>query len=255
MSTASLASRDSFGDDGDNSSGERLVWVGLILVVLLILGLVTAWLLGWFRPGIDPRVREIRALQSAAVKQYAETGGPSTIAEAAQAVVMMQQMRDKIRDLPENLKPQVEGGGMRQFMRARIDAFFAAPPEDRQKMLDRHIRQEELMEQAFSAGRSLAAAAGGGDAAGGGSGAGGSGGSGAAGGAAGGGPRGGDAGGGGGGGGGGPPRGGTEEDRNKWRKQMIDRTSPDQRARYAEYRRAMEQRRAQLGKPSTSGGR
>jgi hypothetical protein len=31
---------------------------------------------------------------------------------------------------------------------------------------------------------------------------------------------------------------------------MIDRTTPEQRARYVEYRRAMEKRREQLGMPS-----
>lgn len=49
---------------------------------------------------------------------------------------------------------------------------------------------------------------------------------------------------------GGPPRGGTEEDRNRWRKSMIDRTTPEQRARYVEYRRAMDERREQRGLPS-----
>lgn len=45
------------------------------------------------------------------------------------------------------------------------------------------------------------------------------------------------------------PRSRTEEERNVWRKQMIDRTSPEQRARYVEYRNAMEKRRDQLGMP------
>ena len=49
---------------------------------------------------------------------------------------------------------------------------------------------------------------------------------------------------------GGPTSGGSEESRNKWRKDMIDRTSPEQRADYIEYRRAMDQRRTQLGLPS-----
>ena len=44
--------------------------------------------------------------------------------------------------------------------------------------------------------------------------------------------------------------GGSEEDRNKWRKSMIDRTTPEQRARYVEYRRVMDERREQRGLPS-----
>ena len=53
-----------------------------------------------------------------------------------------------------------------------------------------------------------------------------------------------------GGGGGGPPSGGSPDDRNRWRKNMIDRTTPEQRARYSEYRRAMEERRTERGLPS-----
>ena len=52
----------------------------------------------------------------------------------------------------------------------------------------------------------------------------------------------------------GGPRGSrTEEDRNKWRKSMIDRTTPEQRARYVEYRRAMEERREKRGLPAGPG--
>ena len=58
--------------------------------------------------------------------------------------------------------------------------------------------------------------------------------------------------------GGGPPAGGppgqaggarTEEERNKWRKDMIDKTSPEQRSRWTEYIRAMQERREQRGLP------
>jgi hypothetical protein len=57
--------------------------------------------------------------------------------------------------------------------------------------------------------------------------------------------------------GGGPPAptgssssGSSSEDRsNKWRKSMIDRTTPEQRSRYVEYRRAMDERREQRGLP------
>jgi hypothetical protein len=55
---------------------------------------------------------------------------------------------------------------------------------------------------------------------------------------------------------GGPPGGrggGTEDDRNRFRKSIIDRTTPEQRARFVEYRRAIDERREQRGLPS--GGR
>lgn len=41
----------------------------------------------------------------------------------------------------------------------------------------------------------------------------------------------------------------SEERSNKWRKSMIDRTTPEQRSRYVEYRRAMDERREQRGLP------
>jgi hypothetical protein len=55
------------------------------------------------------------------------------------------------------------------------------------------------------------------------------------------------------GGGSNPPR--TDESRSNWRKRIIDRTTPEQRARYVEYRRAVEQRRGERGLPSWPGGR
>jgi hypothetical protein len=132
----------------------------------------------------------------------------------------------------------------RSAMRARIDAYFALPPEKRQAELDRQIKQEEMMRKAFeTAGAVMGAFGGGGNA---GRGEGGQAGSASqqSGGAqqAGGPP------------GGGPSGSRTEEDRNRWRKQMIDRTTPEQRARYVEYRRAMDARREQLGLPSRGPG-
>jgi len=132
-----------------------------------------------------------------------------------------------------------QGGNVfRNTMRTRINAYFSLPADQRQAELDRQIKQEELFRKAWESSRPAGGRQGGppgGVAAnGGGGGQGG----------AGGGP-----GGGGPGGGGGPPRGGSEEDRNRWRKNMIDSTSPEQRARYVEYRRAMEARRDQLGQP------
>jgi hypothetical protein len=118
----------------------------------------------------------------------------------------------------------------RTAMRARIDGYFALPPEKRQAELDRQIKQEEMMRKAFETAGAVAGAFGGGG--GGGSS------NAAAGGSA---PT---------QQGGGAPRSRTEESRNNWRKQMIDRTTPEQRARYVEYRRAMEKRREQLGMPS-----
>ena len=51
----------------------------------------------------------------------------------------------------------------------------------------------------------------------------------------------------------GPPR--TEDTRNDWMKRRLDNSSPDERARRTEYRRAMTERREQLGiEPGRDGG-
>ena len=223
------------GTDGD--AGRRAAWVAGILAVLAIMALFVAWLLGWLRFGTDPRVAEILALQEEARATFTANGGPTTIAEAGAAFAAMTRIREKVEALPEHLKPQVErsGGSMfRNAMRARIDSYFSAPPEERQAMLDRHIDQEEMLRKASD----LARAVTGGGREGGGEQSGQS--------AAGGQP---------GGQGGGASRPRSDESRSNWRKRMIDRTTPEQRARYVEYRRAAEKRRGERGLPSSPGGR
>jgi len=233
-----------------------LKWL-VLLALLAVLASLIAWLVGWFRPAIDPRVAEIKTLQEEARQKFIAGGGPSTLAEAAEGMAAMERIRQKIDGLPDDLRPQVEQSGRGMFrtaMRARIDAYFLLPPEKRQAELDRQIRQEELFRKAAEAGGAVMnALTGGGQrdgqggGQGGGGGPGGSGGQGSAGET----PAQGTADRQAGGGfGGGPPRNGNEDDRNKWRKeQIIDRTTPEERARYVEYRRAMNERRTQLGLP------
>jgi hypothetical protein len=228
MSTASVRSSRLATAEGSGGSSAALRWGGLI-ALLALLAFVVAWLLGWIRFTTDPRVVEIRKLQEEARQKFVATGGPNTIAEAAEAVTTMATIRQKVEALPEDLRPQVERGGANMFrsaMRARIDAYFALPPEKRQAELDRQIKQEEMMRKAFETAGAVMGAFGGG----------------------------GNAGRGQGGQAGGPSGSRTEEDRNRWRKQMIDRTTPEQRARYVEYRRAMDARREQLGLPSRGPG-
>ena len=221
MSMATFGSAGAGRDRNTDDAGPGAWrWI-LAAVVLAVLGLLIAWFAGWFRPATDPRVAEIRALQEEARAKFAANGGPSTMAEATAFVASTNAIREKIEALPEPLRRQVEqqgGGMMRGMFGGRIDAYFAAPPAKRQAELDRQIDQEEIMRKAFEAGSAVANAAGGGRR---------------------------DS-----GGGGGPPRDGSQDDRNRWRKNMIDRTSPEERARYAEYRRAMEERREKRGLPS-----
>jgi hypothetical protein len=211
--------------DRDQKRPAAWVWAAG-LVVLTLLCLLGAWLAGWVRFTTDPRVTEIVALQEQARERFGQGGGPSSLADATAMATSMMEIRQKMEALPEHLRPQVEQAGRSVFQsafRARIDTYFALPPEQRQAEIDRQIDQEEMMRKAFEAGRTVAGALGGG-------------------GAQAGSPASAN-----------PPRPGgsrSEEERNRWRKSMIDRTTPQERARYTEWRRAIDARREQRGLPS-----
>jgi hypothetical protein len=239
MSTAAV--RSSRAAQASSRSDEKPAW-GFWLAVLAgiaALAVLVAWLLGWVSFSTDPRVAEIQKMQEEARTQFAEGGGPRSVAEATAAVTAMNTIRAKVEALPPHLRPQVERQGssvFRSAMRARIDSYFTAPPEKRKAELDRQIDQEEMMRKAFEAGRAVAGMFGGGQASGSQAGQGAAGQGGQQAGQASGGRS-----------GGGPPQSGSEEDRNRWRKSIIDSTTPEQRARYVEYRRAMDERREQRG--------
>jgi hypothetical protein len=218
---------------GDGSGAGPVVWA-VAAAVLLLLAAILAWWFGWLSFRTDPRVVEIQQMQEEAQQQFSANGGPATVTDAMAAVTTMNTIRAKVEALPPHLREQVErrGAGMFQSaMRARIDAYYQAPPTQRQAIIDRQIDQEEAMSKAFEAARSVAGAFGGGATASGSS-APTSGGT-----SGGGGPP------------GGPRRSGNEDDRNRRIKSIIDRTTPEQRAQWVEYRRAMDERRAQRGLP------
>ncbi len=221
------------------ASGSAGRWIGLV-AALLVIGLAGAWALGLFGRRADARIVEIQKISEEMSKQMA-SGGPQNEEEAKAFVQSMGQIREKVEALPEELRGQAfRGGGMgRGFqaaMQANMKAFFSTPPEQRQAELDRQIKREQMVQKAF------AAAGGFGGGRPGGGGPGGPGGPGGGGGGGGGGPGGG--GGGAGGAGRGPGGGGNPE---AWRKQMLDNSSPSQRAQMTEFRNAMDQRRQQLG--------
>ena len=244
MATARASrSRPPTGRADDKTS--PAVIAGIVLAALAILAFLIAWLGGWIRFTTDPRVAEVLALQEQARERFAQNGGPANLADATAMVGSMMEIRQKVEALPEHLRPQVEQAGGRIFQsafRARIDNYFAQPPEKRQAEIDRQIDQEEMMRKAFEAGRSLFNAVGGGGA-----------------GQGGGGTQSAGAGGGQQSGGRSPGPGSSswssrsEEERNRWRKSMIDRTSPDDRARYTEWRRVTEERRIERGLPGRGG--
>jgi len=237
MSTASARSIARSGRAAPSASGGPSLRVWLIgLAVVAGIVFLLAWLLGWIRFTTDPRVAEILALQEQARERFeqrnaaaATSGSPGmTLADATTAVTSMMEIRQKTEALPEYLRPQVERNGANMFrsaFRARIDRYFAVPPEQRQAEIDRQIAEEEMWRKAFEAGRAMMAAVSGGSqqgqsanqqAASN--------------------PR--------------PWSSRTEDERNRWRKGIVDRTTPEERARYTEWRRARDARREQLGLPT-----
>lgn len=229
--------------------GSAGLWIGLV-VALLVTGLGTAWGLGFFGKRLDPRLAEVREMAKDLQKQM-ETGGPKNEAEAKQFAESMGKVFQKARDLPDELRGEafrgMMRGGMMAGQKANMNAYFAANPKDREKVLDEQIKREQMLQKAMMASGAFGGRGGGpggGGPGGGGPGGGGPGGGGGAGGGGGGGGRGGPGGGPGGGGPGGGPGGGNPE---AWRKQMLDGSNPAQRAQFTEYRNAMDQRRQQLG--------
>jgi len=204
------------------------------LAILALLGLLGAWLGGWIRLATDPRVAEIMALQEQARERFAAAEGPGgggspSLADATAAATAMMEIRRKTEALPEHLQEQVERNGSSMFrsaFRARIDRYFALPPEQRQAEIDRQIAEEETWRKAFEAGRAAVNAVAGGGRPGQGGGQANSGNT--------------------------PWASRSEEERNRWRKGMVDRTTPEERARYTEWRRARDARREQLGLPTST---
>lgn len=224
-------------------------WLAAV-AMLSVVGLLAAWLLGWFGAAVDPRVAEIRQLRADLAAKYPADRGPENLVEATTMATAMNGIREKIEALPAHLRPEAERGGGNMVgtaMRARIDAYFTAPPAQREAVLDRQIDEMELMNKAFEAARAVTAVvagnAGGSAPAGSGAGAAGAGGAGPGGAGA------------GGSGSRGPWQSRSEEERNKFRKGIIDRTSPAERARYVEYWRAVGERRDKRGLPPSPWGR
>ena len=219
--------------------------------VLVIVALVVAlmlWLSGFF--STPKEVLDIRAMvdeQIGQLQKVARNEAPLTYDSSN-----FRQSWDRMRGMPPAVRDQMRNE-MERLSRAREQAelrsYFAMPPQERQKELDRRIQAEQSRRQAWQQQRGNQNGGnvpnGGPN---GGQGRGGmSGGTPQAATAA---PRGGGPGGAGGPGGtGGRPGGGrrSEDARNTRSKQRIDSTSPAERAQNAEYRRAMDARRQQLG--------
>jgi hypothetical protein len=220
--------------NGQGATGRTLTRAAVVMLLLCLIAFPVLWACGFFS---TPRaVAEIEQLVDRQVAEYDRvargeipfSAGPSPAA-----------MFDTMRRMPEAHREQA-GRQMGRLWEAReraeLASYFALKPEQRKAELDRRIKAEEARRQAWDAqrdqrrdrsGPQLTDGRGRG------------------------GPGGGP--GGGGPGNGGRRGGGTEESRNDRSKRRIDRSTPEERARQAEYRRAIEERRTQLGLPT--GGR
>ena len=213
-------------------SGGLKRWLAGISLAVVAVIVFAYFFLGPRDYSNDPRVVEIREIQEEARKRYLSDGGPSTKAEARAFVQSMEQVQKKMEGLPADVRREIYRGGGNVFyssMRQRIDDYFNASPAERQRVLDQQIRQSDLMSNAFAEARAARAVQGNS-------------------------------------GNGqqneGQPKEGqssgrsswasrSQGDRNDWFKdRILDRTTPEQRAKYVEYRRAASERREELGLPA-----
>jgi len=239
---ARLAEAQDSARGGPKRRALNRIAAGLVIVALLVV--LMLWLSGFF--STPKEVLDIRAMVDEQIDQLqkvARNEAPLTYDTSN-----FRQNWDRMRDMPPEVRDQMRNE-MERLSRARAQAelrsYFAMPPQERQKELDRRIQAEQARRQAWQQRRGNQN---GGNGPNGGQGRGG---------AAGGTPQAATAaprGGGPGGAGvpgdtGGRPGGGrrSEDARNTRRKQRIDLTSPEERAQSAEYRRAMDARRQQLG--------
>ena len=224
---------------GEEPSGKRR-WLRRTVQALSLLLLPTGLLLWWggfFAP--PAAVAELQTLVDGEVARLSKMARNEIPYDSGRTD--MGDLFQKIRDVPDPYRDQVRQQMGRLFSareRASVGSYFALPPDQRKAELDRRIKAEEARRQQWAAERAsrapsdrqpntptsatrpqdrsqgTAANAG---------------------------PR-----------GRGRPR--TEESRNEWMKRRIDASSPEERARQTEYRRAMTERREQLGLSPGRGG-
>ena len=218
------------------SRGRPVVLASFLLALLLGLVSAGAWWAGWFGAKEDPRLTEVKTVMGEMAAKYPPDQPPKNMLDTAARVGAMVTVMAKIQALPEDLRPKAMEEGRKLMMKgieARVDSYFAAPPEKRQQLIDDQLKQMQSMQKAFEGSRSMFQGLGGqgGGQAGGAQGAGRAGNQQTAGG----------------------PTTRSEEDRNTWRKRMIDGSSPSQRARWTEYFGEVEKRRQALGLPGGGG--
>lgn len=231
---------------GEGPSDKRrwLRRTGQVLSLLLLPAGLLLWWGGFFTP--PAAVAEIRSLVDEEVARLAKVSRNEIPYGSADPD--MGEWFQKFRDVPEGYRDEVRREMGRLFSareRAATSSYFALPPAQRKAELDRRIKAEDARRQQWMAERAARsqndrpgnsqtgsnAGPGRGEA-----------------------QR-----------GAGPQRGPsdqagrrrgprTEDSRNEWMKRRIDASSPEERARRTEYRRAMNERREQLGLSPGRGG-
>lgn len=213
----------------ERSAGTRRVKRAAALLLLFLCLAGVGWGLGLFA---SPRaVADMEKLVDRQVAEYARVARGEVPFESAPNFGVV---RDTLRTVPREYREQV-GEQMSRLWEAReraeMASYFRLPPAQRQAELDRRIKAEEARRRSWEASRAerdrdRERPGSGGQA----------------------GQRGPEAGGRGGGGQAGSPGGPrTEQSRNDRYKRRIDQSTPEERSMRAEYRRAMDARRRQLG--------
>lgn len=186
----------------------------------LALVAIAAAIYFWWPKGRDPQVERMLTLAN-------QLRGDQ---ESALPEADRERLRGEMRTMGEGLTEAQRrefGQAMFDSRRAeftqRIDDYFALPEDQRNAYLDDQIQQFEEMRKRWQANADRS-----GDGRGG---------------------RGGRGGWGGPWGGGGRGPGGDRENRDSWRRAMLDRTSPEERAKFMAYMEAVNERRKELGLP------
>lgn len=213
----------------------KIKWSVVIVAVLVVLGGSGYWAYSAFgksTPPPDPVVNELKD----AVKELAESNRKGSPME--ERLELVKKMAEKAKDI-ENLKPEDRKQVFRNFQSVvfdHIDKYFELPPDQRQERLDADIDFMAFMQKMGNLfpGRGNRSGQGG-------EGAGGSGTGGTAEGGQSQGQR----------GQGGPRdwRNASPEERDKMRREWLDTTTPEQRAKMTEYRRQFESRAKERGVP------
>jgi len=223
-SVHAAAARQSLSEKTDSRTW---AWIALAVLALAAIAGLVWW---WWSSREDPRIIEFRQFTQDLAKQYPPTDPPKGMLDMAARVTAAVGWFGKLQALPEHLRKAAFKEGekvMMASMKAKIDGYFTTPPDKRQDYLDQQINGFDSMRKLFEGkGSQFASMLPKGQGGQGGQGSGGA-------------PQ-------------GPPRSRSEEDRNAWRKNMLDRSTPQDRARFNEFFGAVERRMRERG--MTPGG-